>query len=332
MRATRVRRSSISRTRSASRTQCRPSARLTTRLLLNVGNTYVRTRDMVNATRFYRAALTYALNSKDRIAEGYATILLGLCALESRGADPVRESRSGLELFESLGYARGAAFAQAALGKIAERNRQLVQATDRYRRAIALQEQWLSNPPEQDVYTRCEAAFFPEGSTYAYDQLLDVLLRTGETGEAFWFAERKSRSLYLRMLAGTEPAVKDSGAAAIIETARRFRARRIAAEAQYATAPCDGGGADPGCQAGPSSGSRPRGRRPLRCAMRRREGGLRLRLSSVLMESGWRMCSVGSVPARRSSGMCPTSRTPVCFCRHARRSFSCASRPSGANR
>ena len=207
---------------------------LTTRLLLNVGNTYVRSRDMANAARFYRAALTYALNAKDRIAEGYATILLGLCALDSRGADPVRESRSGLELFESLGYARGAAFAQVALGKIAERNRQPVQAADRYRRAIALVEQWLSNPPEHDVYTRCEAAFFPEGPTYAYDQLLDVLLRSGETGEAFWFAERKSRWLYLRMLAGTEPAVKDSGAAAIIESARHSRARRVAAEAQYA--------------------------------------------------------------------------------------------------
>jgi tetratricopeptide (TPR) repeat protein len=208
--------------------------RLTTRLLLGVGNTYVQARDLANAGRFYRAALTYALNSEDRIAEGYAMILLGLCALESRGADPVRECRSGLELFEGLGYARGAAFGHAALGRIAERSRQLVQATDRYRKAIGLQEQWLSNPLEEDVSARCEAAFFTQGPTYAYDLLLDVLLRTGETGEAFWFAERKSRALYLRMLAGTEPAVKDSGAARMMAAARQARARRIAAEAQYA--------------------------------------------------------------------------------------------------
>ena len=207
--------------------------RLTTRLLLDVGNTYARTREMVNATRFYRAALTYALNSKDRIAEGYAMILLGLCGLESGGVDPARECQSGLDLFESLGYARGAAFGQAALGKIAERKRQLVQAIDRYRRAIGLHEQWLSNPPELDVYARCEEAFFPEGPTYAYDRMLDVMLRTGDIGDAFWFAERKSRALYLRMLAGTETAVKDSSAAGMIAAARRSRARRIAAEAQY---------------------------------------------------------------------------------------------------
>jgi tetratricopeptide (TPR) repeat protein len=214
--------------------------RLTTRLLLEVGNTYVHARDMTSAARFYRAALTYALNSKDRIAEGYAMILLGLCGLESAGGDPVRDARSGLELFEGLGYARGAAFGQAALGKIAERGRQPVQAADRYRRAIGLQEQWLSNPPEQDEYARCEEAFFPEGSTYAYDQLLDVLLRTGDIGDAFWYAERKSRSLYLRMLAGTEPAVKDSGAEAMIETARRLRSHRILAETQYAKLLADG--------------------------------------------------------------------------------------------
>lgn len=208
--------------------------RLTTRLLLDVGNTYGSGRDMANASRFYRAALTYALNSKNRIAEGYAMVLLGLCALEGRGEDPVRECRSGLELFEGLGYARGAAFAQAALGRIAERNRQPVQAADRYRKAIALQEQWLSNPPEDDVYARCEETFFPQGPTYAYDQLLDVMLRTGETGEAFWFAEQKSRSLFLRMLAGTEPALKDSSAAAMIASVRRFRERRVAAEVQYA--------------------------------------------------------------------------------------------------
>lgn len=214
--------------------------RLTTRLLLEVGSTYVRSRDMVNATRFYRAALTYALNSKDRVAEGYAMILLGLCALEGGGGDPVRECRSGLELFEGLGYARGAAFGQAALGKIAERKRQLVQASDCYRKAIGLQEQWLSNPPEHDVYVRCEGAFFPQGPTYAYDQLLDVMLRTGDEEGAFWFAERKSRALYLRMLAGTEPAVKDSNAAQLIESARWFRARRIAAETQYASLLADG--------------------------------------------------------------------------------------------
>lgn len=207
--------------------------RLTARLLIDVGNTYVRSRDFANASRFYRAALTYALNGKDRIAEGYAMILLGLSTLGSGGADPARECRSGLELFEGLGYARGAAFGQAALGRVAERSRQLVQATDRYRRAVTLQEQWLSYPPEPDMYARCEAAFFPQGSTYAYDQLLEVLLRTGATDEAFWFAERKSRSLYLRMLAGSDPAVKDSNASRLMDATRQSRARRIAAESQY---------------------------------------------------------------------------------------------------
>jgi tetratricopeptide (TPR) repeat protein len=219
--------------------------RLATHLLLDVGHTYVRTRDIPNAVRFYRAALTYALNSQDRVAEGYTMVLLGLCALEGGGGDPVRDCRSGLELFESLGYARGAAFGQTAMGRIAERSGQPVQAIGRYKQAIGLQEQWLSNPPERDVLSRCEETFFPAGPTYAYDELLDVLLRTGEVGEAFWFAERKSRALYLRMLAGTEPAVKDSGAAGMIAAARRLRARRIAAEAQYVQLLAEGEARDP---------------------------------------------------------------------------------------
>jgi tetratricopeptide (TPR) repeat protein len=212
----------------------RGERRLTTRFLLDVGNTYARSRDLKNAGRFYRAALTYALNSSDRIAEGYATILTGLCALEAGGADALRECRSGLELFESLGYARGAAFAQAALGRIAERSRQPAQAIDRYRRAVGLSEQWLGVSLEKDVYTRCEEAFFPGGATYTYDLALDALLRSGETSESFWFAERKCRSVYLRMLAGSEPAIRDSNAARMIESVRRQRGRRIGAEAQYA--------------------------------------------------------------------------------------------------
>jgi CHAT domain-containing protein len=212
---------------------------LTTRLLLNVGNTYAHMRDARSASRFYRAALTYALNSRDRIAEGYIMILLGLCALDT-GGDAVRDCRSGLDLFESLGNARGAAFGEAAMGRIAERGKQPVQAVERYKRAIDLRGQWLSAPPEQDVYTRCEQAFFPEGPTYAYDRLLDVLLRTGAVGDAFWYAEHKSRSLYLRMLSGTEPDVKDSAAAAMIRSARRARGHRIAAEIRYTRLLADG--------------------------------------------------------------------------------------------
>src|SRR5512140_1707175 len=68
--------------------------RLRQELLIRVGNLYLRGRQSSEAGRFYRAALSSAINLKDKIAEGYVCVQLGHC-------EPAENSEGALKYYRS---------------------------------------------------------------------------------------------------------------------------------------------------------------------------------------------------------------------------------------
>ncbi len=91
-------------------------------MLIRVGIIYHRTGAPVDATRFYRAALTSAMRAGDRLAEGYLFLLLGHCALAAGATDDaVRNYQSALDLWTGMSYRLGVSFALTCLGQAAER-------------------------------------------------------------------------------------------------------------------------------------------------------------------------------------------------------------------
>ncbi len=91
--------------------------RIRQELLTRVGNIYLRNRQSAEAARFFRAALTSAINLKDKIAEGYLCVQLGHCEPAEKSEAALKYYRSALDLFSGSSYAPGIAYALLSMGR-----------------------------------------------------------------------------------------------------------------------------------------------------------------------------------------------------------------------
>ena len=199
-------------------------------VLVRVANGYLRYTQYADAQRFYRLAMTTAIDLKNKIAEGYLTLQLGHCELFS---DPERarsQFESALSLFHDLEYAPGTSYALGSLAHLARQRGQFSVAVERYTEAIGERETVVAPVESQDLYRDCERAVFGSSETPYYDRLLDILLTTGRHDEAFWYAERRSRHTLLCFTSTLHPAIGDTAVQLAWNTYHAALGRRVGTE------------------------------------------------------------------------------------------------------
>ena len=168
-------------------------------MLIRVGNVYLHDSQFPDAGRFYRAALGSAVNLKNRLAEGYLFIQIGYCALaEGRVDEALKGMQNAFDLFAAAGYAPGLAFANAGMAATSQRSGRSNDAVNYFKAAIEQKE--LCSQQSSDVYSECEDISLHNLSNY--DSLIELLLQTGHTDDAFWYAERYAEhALYKKLVA-----------------------------------------------------------------------------------------------------------------------------------
>jgi tetratricopeptide (TPR) repeat protein len=201
-------------------------------LLIRVGNLYLRSRQIPQAQRFYRAALSAAIALEHRIAEGYLTVQLGACDLDTALPEAVKKFQSARELFVSLGYSRGIAYALTMMGKAFQRNGQLPDAVQLYTAAVTASEQWVSWHEGDSPLIDGESAAGASGITAPYNGLLDVLLQTGKYEQAFWYAERRLQREMFDVLSVSGPVTADGAVNRLIESWQDTRGHVVGAQRQ----------------------------------------------------------------------------------------------------
>jgi tetratricopeptide (TPR) repeat protein len=203
-------------------------------MLIRIGNAYLRSRQIEQARRFYNAALTSAIRVGNKLMEGMIVIQLGHCDVETTREAAIKNYLGATDLFRVAGYPPGIAYAQLSLGVALARSNKVTEALQALRASIEALETVQVQPDPGNLYTDCEAAFFGPRSGTAYDEIIDLLLRSGQHSEGFWFAERKRGWEHLRVLGAQEPRTADSALTALIRDYREARYRRIGAENQAA--------------------------------------------------------------------------------------------------
>lgn len=199
-------------------------------LMMRIGNSYLRYRQPADAARFYRPALSVAIALNNRVAEGYLAIQLGHCSMDVAPAEASTYFISAASLFNDLGYGRGAAYAQASAGLLAQRSGKLATASEHYTNAVNEREAWFREPEQHDLLLDCEQAVFGTSRTYLYDRLIDLQLQTGKTEEAFWYSERKTRSELFRLLRTVDPMIPDASLRGELEQYHHACSIRMGAE------------------------------------------------------------------------------------------------------
>lgn len=200
--------------------------------LTRVGNLYLRARQLPQALRFYRAALSAAIALEHRIAEGYLTAQLGVCELESSLPEAVKKFQSARDLFVTVGYGRGTAYALTLMGHAFRRNGQLPDAIQLYTAAMNTSELWLSWHDSDSYCVECESAAGGNPLTSPYDGLLDVLLQTGKHEQAFWYAERRLEREMFDVLSASGPSTGDGAVNTLIEAWQETRGHVVGAQRQ----------------------------------------------------------------------------------------------------
>jgi tetratricopeptide (TPR) repeat protein len=214
----------------------RGAERIRYEMLTRVGTVYLRGGSFAEAARFYRPALTGAMAVGDRLAEGYLFVQLGHCEAQTPGGldNAVRNYRAALELFTAAGYHRGAAYALTGLGAAAEGLRQLTDALQYYRQAVAEEVLSLDRRPPDDVYEECEQGFRIIHGPAIEDPLIALLLQLGRNDEAFWFVEQKQERELAADLARMELQTGESAVDAQLELWTNARRQCLGAERQLA--------------------------------------------------------------------------------------------------
>ena len=202
-------------------------------MLMRVGNIYLRNRRFGDAARFYRAGLNAAIAANNKIAEGYYFILLGQCDLNSARESALKSYRMALDLFQNLAFPPGISSAFLSLGIAAKQSGQFNEAYAFLKSAADESEAFLSHRRSDDLYLECDQSLFGRRPSPAYDELLELLLQTGRTDEAFRIAERRNNRQLYEGLAPLDPVTTDETTNAVIGEFRRHRAERIGAEQQY---------------------------------------------------------------------------------------------------
>lgn len=214
----------------------RGAARLRYEMLIRVGTIYLRTGSPGEAARFYRPALTAAIAAGDRLAEGYLFVQLGHCeaATPAGRENAARNYRAALELFTASSAPRGAAYALAALGALAEQERRLTEALEFYRRSVDEDEHTIAPRDPDDVYEECERAFRDGRGPAAEDPLIELLLQLGQQDEAFWYVEQKQARALAGALGAMELRTGDAAADSLLERWRHARRLATGADRQSA--------------------------------------------------------------------------------------------------
>ncbi len=198
-------------------------------MLTRVGNIYLQKGTLSEAARFYRAALASAVTLGNKVLEGYLFIQLGHCETTDI-ATAARNFQSSLELFQGVGYSRGASYAHRSLGAQAEREKKLNDAIQHYQDAITLDEQTFALPGINDVFAECEKV--SPVAMKSYDALVDLLLRLGRTEEAFGYIQRREGWSLFRQLVAQQVHARDTASNAQLTLSRNALALRIGAERQ----------------------------------------------------------------------------------------------------
>jgi tetratricopeptide (TPR) repeat protein/CHAT domain-containing protein len=199
-------------------------------LFTRVGNAYLRGRRFGDAARFYRAALTSALNTGNKLAEAYIGLHLGHCDLETNRDAATKSYRSSLELFRSLGYAPGAVYAEVCLGLAAQRSGQYIEASKSLKSAIETSSMIAARHERGDLYADCERAFLGSHPFPAYDGMIELLLQAGKTDEAFLYAEQRNNAILRNDLEAFQPKPLDETLTDALNRYFDERARHIGVE------------------------------------------------------------------------------------------------------
>jgi tetratricopeptide (TPR) repeat protein len=198
-------------------------------MLIRVGNIYLREMQFADAGRFYRAALSSAINRKNRLAEGYLFLQLGHCALgDGRVEEAYKSIQSAIELFAPTGYTPGIAFAHASLGIAYQRSGRLNDAVGCFKTAV----EWTEHSAirSTNVYAECEDVALRQLS--CYDYLVELLLQLGRTDDAFWYAERNAEHTLQQKLFSLDLQTRNPTANAMLSRLRRAHAVHVGAERQ----------------------------------------------------------------------------------------------------
>jgi tetratricopeptide (TPR) repeat protein len=203
-------------------------------MLIRIGNTYLRSRQVEQARRFYNAALTSAIRVGNKLMEGFIVTQLGHCDVEVSREAALKNYLGAVDLFKVSAYPAGLAYAQLSLGAAYERSNRVTESLQAFRASIEALESVRAQPEPGDLLRDCETAFFGPRSGAAYDEIIDLLLRSGQYSEGFWFAERKRGREQMRVLGAQEPRTADSALATLLREYHAARYRRIGAEKQMA--------------------------------------------------------------------------------------------------
>ncbi|MBP1647127.1 MAG: tetratricopeptide [Bacteroidetes bacterium] len=206
--------------------------RIRQELLTRVGNVYLRNRQSAEAARFYRAALTSAINLKDKIAEGYLCVQLGHCEPAEKSEAALKYYRSALDLFSGYSYAPGIAYALLSTGKELARVNRVNEAIQQLTTSIQQEDAVLGARDADDLHAECVRAFFGQREAPAYDELIELLLQQGRTDEAFWYGGRRRAAIIFRALGAFRPRPARDSLSAALERYRRDRSLLIGAERQ----------------------------------------------------------------------------------------------------
>ena len=199
-------------------------------LFARVGNAYLRTRRFTDAARFYRAALTTAINTGNKLAEAYIALQLGHCDLESKRDAAVKTYQSSLELLRSLGHVPGIVYAQVSLGIAAKRSAQFTEAYKNLKAAVDAVATIAVRRDQDDLYVDCERAFLGPARLAAYDELTELLLAAGKFDEGFSLVEQRNAVAARNDLDAFEPRPLNEALAGALQLYFEERAKHIGAE------------------------------------------------------------------------------------------------------
>ncbi len=214
----------------------RNATELSLEVLLRVGELYATSGRQDLAQRFYRAGLSLATQTGNRLAEGYFLIQAGHAMSADERAEAVRNYRSAYDLFRLARYSRGTAYALLALAAETERTGRLVDALELYGGSVAESERVAAHPGPDDMYVGCEERFAGRAWGPAYDELIGLMIQVGKNDSAFWYLERKNRWDLRFRLADQRPRGRDTLTTRLLEDLVRSRTRRIGGERMMAKA------------------------------------------------------------------------------------------------
>jgi tetratricopeptide (TPR) repeat protein len=220
------------------------SEKIREEMLVRIGNVYLGNRQYTEAERFFQAALRSAVERKDRLAEGYLFIQLGHCLAESRARRPeaLRNYQIAMELFSSVSYSPGMAYALGSLAMAAQREGRPAEALRHLEAAAGNLTAVRSLPEEDDLYEECERTFWKLHGSGIRENYIELLLLQGKAEEAFTQEEkRRAADLVSAFGSFTFDGGRQELTARIWE-AQRYRALTTGATRQLAVALSDAEG------------------------------------------------------------------------------------------